>query len=324
MLKQILSFPYQLVHTLRCALNSKQEKLPRPVISIGNLSFGGTGKTPVTIAIAKYLAESGMKVCILTRGYKSKASSFPLIVSSKDKSLPSVEETGDEALEMLESFKQAGLDVTVAIDPKRFRAGLEALKNQELDVFILDDGMQHINLHRDIEIVLKNVNESGFYREFPWAEKKADYLIHTKVDEDWLGQHNDKHSAVFNLSLNKKLDYKKGIGVFTAIGDSESLVKMIKDLIKKETNNSVIEPIKLMIFPDHHFFSLAEVTHALSLGINIITTSKDLVKIPVEHRGKFHTVSLDLGFLPESFLPELRTKVASSLGGNKDDAGSSG
>lgn len=308
MLKAILSFPYQLVHAAR-SLVTKRKKLPRKVISVGNLSFGGTGKTPVTIAIAKYLRETGLKVCVLTRGYKSKAKTSPLIVSSLDEALPSVEETGDEALEMLEAFREAGLDITVSIDPNRHRAGIETLKQKEIDVFILDDGRQHIALERDIDIILKNQNESGFYREFPWNESQADFLIHTKVDDDWLSQNKDKYSASFNLSLTKNLNYENGIGVFTAIADPSSLEKMIKELIKKDTNNKVNTELKIISFSDHHSFSIDEVTQALSVGITLITTKKDLVKIPKALRDDFVVARLELEFMPKDFLVQLRKRV---------------
>jgi len=317
MLKAILSFPYQLVHSIRCLFNFKQNKLPRPVISIGNLSFGGTGKTPVTIAIAKYLAESGMKVCVLTRGYKSKNKSFPLIINSKDANFPTVLETGDEALEMLTAFKEADLDITVSIDPNRYRAGLETLKNREVDVFILDDGMQHIGLARNVEVILKNVNESGFYREFPWAEREADFLLHTKVDEYWLSKNQGKYSVSFNLSLTKILNNEKRLGVFTAIADPSTLLKMIKELIKKDSQHKEISEIKLLSFPDHHSFTVDEVTQALSLGINLITTQKDLMKISEEYRDRFHLANLELEFLPKEFLSELRNRVTSSPRGEE-------
>lgn len=317
MFRYIVSFPYQLTHFCRCTLNFKQQKLPRPVISVGNISFGGTGKTPVTIALAKYFAKSGLKVAVLTRGYKSKPKNNPLIVNSADKNKISnldVYETGDEAMEMLEAFSLDDLDVIVGIDAKRYRAGEKILETNDVDLFILDDGMQHIALHRDIEILLKNFNESGLMREFPIAEKKADYIIHTKVNEKWLNQNKDKYSAVFNLSLNKKLDYEKAIGVFTGIADYQSLILMLEEFLKKDLSSRVIMPIKLINFPDHHYFALDEVTQALSLGINIITTRKDLVKIPEQYRSEFFVADLELEFLPKNFLSDLLKRVESIRG----------
>jgi tetraacyldisaccharide 4'-kinase len=309
MINKIISLPYQLGHTIHCYLNLNQSRLPKPVISVGNLSFGGTGKTPITMAIAKHLSKDGLKVAILTRGYKSKNQQFPRIVSSMDSEFPGVEEIGDEPREMLEAFKQEGIAVVLGIDPIRYRAGMELLQEHNIDVFILDDGMQHIYLHRDIEIVLKNINEAGFYREFPWAEKKADYLLHTKVSEEWQINNPEKCSVVFNLSLNKKLDYDKNIAIFTAIADNQSLIAMLTQYVVNDSNNSAILPIKLINFPDHHFFNLTEVTQALSLGINLVTTQKDLVKIPEKLREFFHVAKLHLQFSPKGFLDDLSSRV---------------
>jgi tetraacyldisaccharide 4'-kinase len=315
MINKIVSFPYQVGHTVHCCLNLKKDRLPRPVISVGNMSFGGTGKTPVTMAIAKHLYRDGLKVAILTRGYKSKNQNFPRIVSSADHDLPGVEEIGDEPREMLEAFQQENMDIVLGIDPIRYRAGMSILQDHDVDVFILDDGMQHIHLQRDIEIVLKNINEAGFYREFPWAEKKADYLLHTKISDDWQKNNPDKHSVLFNLSLNKTLDYNKNIAIFTAIADNQSLIEMLTKYVVNDSNNSAILPIKLIDFPDHHFFNLTEVTQALSLGINLVTTQKDLVKIPEKLREFFHVAKLNLQFYPKGFLDELSNRVKNSLRG---------
>lgn len=302
LLKILISFPYQLVHALRCSLYDlhilKKKKLPAYVISIGNLSFGGTGKTPITIALAKYLSKQGLRVAVLTRGYKSQAQAkeYPIIVTNG----VTVKDIGDEAMEMFLEFSDT--NITLVVDPNRYRGGMAACKQQPIDVFILDDGLQHIQLHRDLEIILKNVNESGFYREFPWAEAKADHIIYTKVTDEWIRNNPKKEYAKFNLSLTNKLHSKDKLGVFTGVADPHTLVKNIQEYLEGQGHSEEeLQSIERRFYPDHHPFSLGEVKEVLTLGISTICTQKDFVKIPQEYRDKFIVARIDVKFGPSDF-----------------------
>lgn len=308
--KQIISIPYQIAHAFRSSLYDlkilKQKKLPAYTISIGNISFGGTGKTPITIAIAKHLAEQGFKVAVLTRGYKSKGPK-PIILSSN--SNPKPEEIGDEAMEMFNAFKNIS-NIILGVDPNRYRAATNLYESFKAQVFILDDGLQHLQVQRDLEIILKNINENGFYRELPLAYNKADYIIHTKVTDNWIKENYNKVSAKFNLSLTKSLHHGTNLGVFTAIGDPDSLIKDLQDhLCEQGFSEKDLEKIEKRIFPDHHSFTLGEVMEVLALGINVISTQKDLVKIPNEYRDKFIGTALEIEFQPKDFLVELQRGI---------------
>lgn len=148
-------------------------RLDRPVISIGNLSTGGTGKTPVVAYLARLLASEGNKPAVLTRGYKSKPG-----------------EKGDEQLE-LESL--LGPNVPVVANPNRVagaRAALDA--RPDLTHFLLDDGFQHRRVHRDLNIVLVSATQGlsgghvlprGLLREPPESLRRASVLLLTKVDQ---------------------------------------------------------------------------------------------------------------------------------------------
>jgi tetraacyldisaccharide 4'-kinase len=133
-----------------------RRQLPRRVISIGNITTGGTGKTPATIALAEEAKRRFLFPVILTRGYRGKAKG-PCFVSKGEGPLLSAEEAGDEPRLMAERL--TGVPIVKGAD--RYEAGLFALKELEAEswkheplVFILDDGFQHWRLQRDKDIVL--------------------------------------------------------------------------------------------------------------------------------------------------------------------------
>ncbi len=126
----------------------KQKKLPLPVISVGNLSVGGSGKTSTVRFIAEHLS-SDNRICILLRGYKRK-SKGPLIVSRWGKIEANIEEGGDEASMLAKLLP----DTSVVVAENRYEGGMYAVKELDPDIFILDDGFQHRSLHRDLDIVL--------------------------------------------------------------------------------------------------------------------------------------------------------------------------
>ncbi len=317
MIKTIISFPYQAIHTVRVLLYKllglyHKNKLPVPVISVGNISFGGTGKTPITIEIAKYFAANGYKVTVLTRGYKAKnLGDAPVLINSKEQDLKqySAINIGDEPCEMLEAFSNSPGNLSLAIGKNRYDSGLAAINKFDTNLFILDDGLQHISLDRTLDLVLKNINEKGFYREFACAEKNADYLVYTKVNNEWLEKNPNKISAKFNLSLTKNIDLNKQIGIFTGIADPETLMQMVENKLKKDGIQFDRNQIKTWFFPDHHQFYLDEVTRVVSLGINLITTRKDLARIPEELKSEFVVAELELDFHPKDFLETLLKKI---------------
>lgn len=298
-IKKIISFPYQLVHSFRRVLYDlkiiKRKKLDAFVISIGNISFGGTGKTPFTISLAEKLLDAGLSVGILTRGYGSKKKpNYPVVLSTSLKPLDEglvVDEIGDEAFLIYQSLKDKG--VLVSVDPNRYRAGLYSLKLEKIDVFILDDGLQHLALHRDLDILIKNSRESGFYREFPTVERRVDYVFYTKVSPDFKNEHPDKNTIQYKIKLRKEADFNRGFYVFTAIGDPNSFFELIKShLVGLSENSKPIKEMRFKSFRDHHYLSQAEVRELLSSGMNLVCTAKDFVKIPPMYEDLVNPVDL--------------------------------
>lgn len=143
---------YGWVHARRHAYYQKRARqLPRPVISVGNLHWGGTGKTPVVEAIARHLRDRGLSVVILSRGYRS-AGRGVRIVSDGEGPLLGPLVAGDEPV--LLAGDLPGVSVVVGTD--RYRAGRDAMERltRTPDLFLLDDGFSHLALRRDLDILL--------------------------------------------------------------------------------------------------------------------------------------------------------------------------
>lgn len=169
-----------------------QKKLPYRVISIGNITVGGTGKTPATIAVAEEAQRRGFLPVVLTRGYKGSVQG-PCFVSRGDGLLLNADEAGDEPVLMAETLK--GVPVVKGAD--RYESGLFALQHLASNrsspaaqyLFILDDGFQHWKLHRDKDVLLidsgdpfgrRSLLPLGKLREPLTAMRRADIIVLTK------------------------------------------------------------------------------------------------------------------------------------------------
>jgi len=313
--KLLLSLPYQLGHLLHRSIYdiglARAHRLPVPVISVGNISFGGSGKTPFIIALANYLAASGLRVGILSRGYRSLANKRGRIVISSPDEIAEHDaaEIGDEPYLMLTKLQQGA---KIIVGKNRFRAAMQALTLDSYDVFILDDGMQHLPLKRDVEIALVNIHEAGFMREFPQALKRADFTIYTKVDANW----TEEPYLRYQLRLLRPLDPSKPVAVVTAIADPESFLAQLASHLNELARSSQVvsgvynsNTIRLFSFPDHHYFSLTEVNKLKSLGMNLVCTLKDFVKIPAAEQEFFVPVDLDLQVQPSDLFARIAGKL---------------
>jgi len=142
---------YAAAHRLRGSwYRGRARRLPRPVVSIGNLHWGGTGKTPLVAAVARHLRRRGAAVCILSRGYGGSGSGVRL-VSRGEGPLLDAATAGDEPVQLAGELP----GVAVVVGPDRFRAGCEALARLQPapDVFLLDDGFSHLTLRRDLDLL---------------------------------------------------------------------------------------------------------------------------------------------------------------------------
>ncbi|MHB8070261.1 MAG: tetraacyldisaccharide 4'-kinase, partial [Desulfobaccales bacterium] len=127
----------------------KPKRLPAPVISVGNLTVGGTGKTPIVACLAQLLQSQGKKVAILSRGYGGTAKGVTCI-SDGQGIYQKPPQVGEEAYWLARALP----GVAVYTAPARYAAGLAAWRDLQPDFFVLDDGFQHFQLHRDLDVVL--------------------------------------------------------------------------------------------------------------------------------------------------------------------------
>ncbi|HJP91167.1 MAG TPA: tetraacyldisaccharide 4'-kinase [Pyrinomonadaceae bacterium] len=275
-------------------------KLDRPVISIGNITTGGTGKTPLVEWVARTLAAQGKKVCILTRGYGRKDPHLQVIVSDGYGVLASPAEAGDEPY--LLATKLTGLAAVIS-SADRIAAGEEAIKDFGTECFVLDDGFQHLRLARDLNIVTIDATNPwgggrllpyGRLREAPEGLSRADCVVITRCDqvesvEDLRGQiaRLTGNRPIFNSRMQtaRMSSLKNGsetlapaarVVAFCAVGNPGSFFGHVRSLgyeIGLEKS-----------FPDHHIYSQDEIDSltraAKAAGAEaLVTTAKDAVKL---------------------------------------------
>jgi tetraacyldisaccharide 4'-kinase len=164
-------------------------ELDAPVISVGNLTTGGTGKTPLVAWIARELAQAGQRVCILTRGYGRRSAGTRVVVSDGVEIVSDAAQAGDEPLLLAETLK--GLAAVIS-DADRVSAARWAVQNLHSDVFVLDDGFQHLRVDRDLNILTidatnpwgnRKLLPAGILRESLSEIKRAECFVITRADD---------------------------------------------------------------------------------------------------------------------------------------------
>lgn len=244
-----------------------------PVVSIGNIEAGGTGKTPLTVALARELASRGYKPVIVTRGYRGRLTG-PVHV--RPDHLP--QDVGDEALLMA---RISG--VPVIKSPDRVRGALLARKGFGADLVLLDDGFQHRRISRDLDIVLvagdvgsDALLPAGRLREPAHALRRADIIIHAKgAGAGEITAELVPCSLIDPSGNEEELSVLQGTHVLAVCGIARPghFMEMLKGL------GARVEPVT---FPDHHGFTRRDMDmiDKKAQGKNlIVTTEKDLVRL---------------------------------------------
>ncbi len=159
-----------------------------PTVSVGNITVGGTGKTPLVAFIAEILAETGEKVCVLSRGYGRRNPKKRVLVSDGEKILADARTSGDEPFELAQKLLGKAL---VVADANRAAAGNWARERFEITAFVLDDAFQHRRVRRDVNIITidatnpfgnKKLLPAGILREPPENLRRADAIVITRAN----------------------------------------------------------------------------------------------------------------------------------------------
>jgi len=245
--------------------------LPVPLVVVGNMTVGGTGKTPLVIALAQLLKEAGYRPGIVSRGYGGKAPVYPFRVTSQSNPL----EAGDEAVIMA-----LHAESPVAVDPDRPRAAACLLEQDNVDVLLSDDGLQHERIARDMEIVvIDGKRRFGNERCLP-AGPLREPLTRLK-EADFIVVNGDPASGEIAMRLipqyfeHVKTGIRQGLNFFegqtiwavAGIGHPERFFKTLEDLHIQ---------MNKVVFPDHHIYSEKDLQFFPNAPI--VMTEKDAVK----------------------------------------------
>ncbi len=279
-----------------------------PVISIGNISVGGSGKTPFTIELAKLLLERGICPAVIGKGYKRK-SKGGIIVSDGKQCISNAEEAGDEMLLIAQK-----LNVPVVLHQKKYEAARIVEENFNVDVILLDDGFQHRKLHRNLDIVIldsKTIDKPyllprGRLREPLKSILRADIIcLYSESDYKKIACFIGNDAEVFYISVKKdgiyNLEKYNPVACHNDLrqGNSNNFQfnEILKDNEKKfATISSIANPERFFnsikdilfshsfIFQDHHQYSEKDILKIIKCCKkkdinNLITTEKDAVKL---------------------------------------------
>lgn len=250
-----------------------------PVISVGNIAFGGTGKTPLVHLIASMLQER-MRVAILTRGFRSQIEKSGKVkkISSGDGPLFSVEECGDEPYFLAKKTRAA---VWVGID--RVESGRRAIE-EGAECLLLDDGMQHRRIRRDVEIVvIDGANPWGRLRDLPQRLKHATLIVaNPSTDYEQLKREVARYTSAPLVGasieiLNREAFAPRKVGVFCGIGQPARFLQTVRDL-----NQEIVDTL---IVKDHGTIKLNQLQqfaeNCRKKGAEVLVcTEKDYVKLP--------------------------------------------
>lgn len=291
----------------------KRYRLGRPVISVGNLSTGGTGKTPLVIAISKYLQNIGKNPVVLSRGYRRKSKNNTVCNARMD-----VLECGDEPLLMAKKK----IDVVVGTD--RIKSARLAYEKLNPDVFILDDGFQHHRIEKDLNIIVVDATKpfwedrllpAGRLREPVSFYCYADCFVVTRLDrlekKDLFIEKvkrfgrpffvaEEEFGRLYNLhgeTINPTQLAEKNVIVMAGLGNNQQFFHKMQEL--SQIFRFKIE--QFLDFPDHYHYK----NFTPEVNKVYLTTEKDIVKLNAKN---IYAVEYDLK-IEEKFFIYMMEKI---------------
>jgi tetraacyldisaccharide 4'-kinase len=287
---------FSLLHCSVCRIKNwlykrkifRPKRAPLPVISVGNITFGGSGKTPLVLHLLTFLINKGYKPALITRGYRGKWEKRGGILSNGKNVLGTWQDAGDEAHMIASNIPQAG----VFIGKNRLLSCQNA-KASGFELAVLDDGFQHSRLCRDMDIVLYDPREKVSLREPVSSLERAEIILLEKgilLQEKESLKKSFPQSAIFQYSVESqgfsKAGKKEGVSgeefkgkriiAFCGIARPGRFLALLQ---KKD-----IRPVDFLTFPDHHSYplhSLEKISKKFKklCADALITTEKDMVKI---------------------------------------------
>jgi len=306
----------------------KQKKISCLVVSIGNITLGGTGKTPTVIQIAELLSRNERRVAVVSRGYGRKDEAEILVVSDGRSVLVDTRTGGDEPV--LIASKLPGIPVLVG--KKRYQTALLAIQRFRPDVVVLDDGFQHIRLKRDLDIVLVDAGNplgngklfpAGILREPLGALKRAHAVLITKIDST-----ADVKALKVNIQRNTQariftshqipvdlIDYRRNdikplstlrgskVLALSGIARPDSFIKLLASL--------GADIVDACTYPDHFDYKKKDLASIFQRAADekvsmIVTTEKDAIRLKNLHADGIWALRIELSVAEknewESFL----------------------
>jgi tetraacyldisaccharide 4'-kinase len=274
----------------------RRQHLARPVVSVGNLSMGGTGKTPVVAAIAQWLVNHGERPAILSRGYgRADAADGVVVVSDGTRILEGVDRSGDEPLMLARQVAGAA----VCVSPDRYLAGTLAERRLGCTVHVLDDGFQHLQLARDLDVLVTTMGEipqgrvipRGRLREPMDAAARAQVLV---VSDATVGAAS---TEAWSLGISQACGARRTLGSPVRVGGPDPGSR-VPDPGKVLAVAGIANPSRFVdalrdagwqvadtvMFPDHHRYSRSDLDRmARQLQASgadaVFTTDKDAVRL---------------------------------------------
>lgn len=303
------SFIFMCVTRLRRFLYAigykKTSAPPVPIVIVGGITVGGSGKSPMCIALLNELEKRGFKVGLLSRGYKSKSKDFPILVN-KD-SDPAL--TGDEPLLIKQST-----NAIVVVDPKRVR-GANFLYKQGVEVIICDDGLQHYALDRDVEIIVLDgermlgnglLMPAGPLREGRWRLNSVDAVVvnGALAPLGFFSMVLDT-SSIVKITDKTKVSFKKGTKVcaLAGIGNPERFYKTLK--------KQGFDVVKTIFVQDHKTCD-RQVILDIQKSMPVIMTAKDAIKYDTKDMDNVYVLNVE-GKLSNVFLEHIVKSIKDSF-----------
>lgn len=274
----------------------RQQHLRYPVISVGNLVVGGSGKTPVVAALARLLQDAGERPAVLSRGYARRTrDEGVVVVSDGERVIEPVERSGDEPQMLARSMR----GVPVLVSPDRYLAGQLAERRFGATVALLDDGFQHLQLARDVDLLLVSAPDleerplpSGRLRE-PLASARAAHALVVFGSPDDAARVSGALGVGAAFSANIRFDALRRVSPFGAqgpgLGTRGSGVVAVAGIARPKRffdglRSQGWDVRREIAFPDHHWYTvrdlgtIARAARELNADL-VVTTAKDAVRL---------------------------------------------